>query len=338
MFEHGFPPEWSTIKKLIWLKGSGIVGAAGEVWKTVSGAIVYITDALASPLQKLEVTIASTTGVTGCNIWHTGTNICELSDTGICTKSFYNLSSGTITTGGTGASVSGTNPIAITNTTGWRGAVFFTKPLKNGQTCRVMYRIKGQVNADVKRTIYLVDKNNNIVSKVTTSSSVDSDESLVLRYWVTATADDQKVAFVVESKSTQTILIYDLAMNYPSTVDSYSAYTGTTYPISWQTEAGSITSGTIEIAEDGGVTLTSGGNTYQLASITPITTLVGENNIWADCGDVEVTYLSDGTSDDLNAAESMSLLMGGAYNRSPLGEGATDQEALNIIMGDDTER
>lgn len=67
-----------------------------------------------------------------------------------------------------------------------------------------------------------------------------------------------------------------------------------------------------------------------------ISTYQGENNFWADCGDVEVTYLSNGTSDDLNAAESMSLLMGGAYNRSPLGEGATDQEALNIVLGETT--
>ena len=57
MFKHGFPPEWSTLKKLIWLVGSGIAGAAAGIWKTVTGSLIHITDALASPMQKCEVTL-----------------------------------------------------------------------------------------------------------------------------------------------------------------------------------------------------------------------------------------------------------------------------------------
>ena len=56
MFEHGFPQEWSTLKKLIWLVGSGIAGAS-YIWKTVTGALIHITDALASPMQKCEVAL-----------------------------------------------------------------------------------------------------------------------------------------------------------------------------------------------------------------------------------------------------------------------------------------
>lgn len=56
MFKHGFPPEWSTFKKLIWLVGSGIAGAS-YIWKTVTGTLIHITDALASPMQKCEVTL-----------------------------------------------------------------------------------------------------------------------------------------------------------------------------------------------------------------------------------------------------------------------------------------
>ena len=55
MFNTGFPPEWSTLKKLVWLVGSGIAGAAAGVWKTVSGSLIHIADALASPMQKCEV-------------------------------------------------------------------------------------------------------------------------------------------------------------------------------------------------------------------------------------------------------------------------------------------
>ena len=57
MFKHGFPPEWSTFKKLIWLVGSGIAGAASGIWKTVTGTLIHITDALASPMQKCEVSL-----------------------------------------------------------------------------------------------------------------------------------------------------------------------------------------------------------------------------------------------------------------------------------------
>lgn len=57
MFKHGFPPEWSTLKKLIWLVGTGIAGAASGIWKTITGTLIHITDALASPMQKCEVTL-----------------------------------------------------------------------------------------------------------------------------------------------------------------------------------------------------------------------------------------------------------------------------------------
>ena len=56
MFKHGFPPEWSTFKKLIWLVGSGIAGAS-YIWKTVTGTLIHITDALASPMRKCEVAL-----------------------------------------------------------------------------------------------------------------------------------------------------------------------------------------------------------------------------------------------------------------------------------------
>lgn len=57
MFKHGFPPEWSTLKKLIWLVGSGIAGAASGIWKTVTGTLLHITDALPSPVKELSVAI-----------------------------------------------------------------------------------------------------------------------------------------------------------------------------------------------------------------------------------------------------------------------------------------
>ena len=97
MFKHGFPPEWSTLKKLIWLVGSGIAGAASGIWKTVTGALIHITDALSSPMQKCEVSlepiqsgsgdpsptnVRPITGWTGCEVNVSNENLFDKSKVG----------------------------------------------------------------------------------------------------------------------------------------------------------------------------------------------------------------------------------------------------------------
>ena len=53
MFKLLFPPYWTTVRKLIWLKATTL---AVEVWKTVSGAIVSFL-AVAAPLRSLTIAI-----------------------------------------------------------------------------------------------------------------------------------------------------------------------------------------------------------------------------------------------------------------------------------------
>lgn len=55
MFEHGFPPYWSTLKKLIWLVGSGIAG--GAKWITLTGSIVSFVAKKVASILGLTVTI-----------------------------------------------------------------------------------------------------------------------------------------------------------------------------------------------------------------------------------------------------------------------------------------
>lgn len=47
---------WSTLKKLIWLR-KGVMKAASWVWKTVTGSLLHITDALAGDVSALSVAI-----------------------------------------------------------------------------------------------------------------------------------------------------------------------------------------------------------------------------------------------------------------------------------------
>lgn len=83
----------------------------------------------------------------------------------------------------------------------------------------------------------------------------------------------------------------NIQLEINDTDSEYETYSAPTiYNVSWLSEAGSITDGTITIDYDGSVTLETGGQTYQLTSVSPIETLIGDNNIWADTGAVSVTY------------------------------------------------
>lgn len=142
-----------------------------------------------------------------------------------------------------------------------------------------------------------------------------------------------------------------------------------TIPISWQSSAGTVYGGTLDVTTgvltvnmaniasyDGetlpgewisdrdvyaaGTTPTTGAQvvyklatpqTYQLTP-TEVTTLLGQNNIWHDAnGETEVTYMADGRVNDEEAAN---ILLGGSYHRSPDDpDEATDEDALNILLG-----
>ena len=89
MFKHGFPPEWSTLKKLIWLVGSGIVGST-EKLATITGELVSFIANVIVPIKGLKVDIEpnqagsgdpspsnvrTVSGWTGCNVYKRSENI-----------------------------------------------------------------------------------------------------------------------------------------------------------------------------------------------------------------------------------------------------------------------
>lgn len=76
-----------------------------------------------------------------------------------------------------------------------------------------------------------------------------------------------------------------------SAVTGFEPYQGNTYDLTFPSGAGTVTAGTLDVTN--GV-LTVGGNTYPVMPLE-IDTLLGVNIIFADCGDVTVTYRADPT-------------------------------------------
>ena len=123
---------------------------------------------------------------------------------------------------------------------------------------------------------------------------------------------------------------YNIQVELGSTATPYTPYNGTVYPVSWQTEAGTVYGCTVDVvsgvltaypyyASYNGETLVApwvssmdeyiegrtpttgaqvvdlGGTptTYQLDPVQ-VACLLGQNNVWADCGDIEeVKYKAD---------------------------------------------
>lgn len=76
----------------------------------------------------------------------------------------------------------------------------------------------------------------------------DINQTFISRSYIhnnTATTPVNAYYFKFDNRSMATYNI-DISINYPSTDTSYHAYTGTTYPISWQTEAGTVYGGYVD--------------------------------------------------------------------------------------------
>ena len=148
------------------------------------------------------------------------------------TNSNYNLSVGTALNVGASSAVtiSGDNPMLITNTTNWRGVILFSNPLINGRTYRLHYKVSAPTSGNVKRTVYFVDNNNVILYKVGYSSAVDYYE---YNQDVTALFDGARLAFAIESSSAQTITLEDVCINLsdPAKNGTYEPYVKHTYTL-----------------------------------------------------------------------------------------------------------
>lgn len=270
-FDHGeTTPKTDPEAYANWFNAVQIPGPPPDPYpiKTVSGNPVIITDgADGVPVTALTVDIESQTGVTGARITRTGKNLCRLYSyqyTGDSMDVVYTNDSVTINgTPGSNFSVPTSDNVPQDG--------FFTLPA-----------------GTYKPSVTASDVGVEIVSYNPTAV-ISSGEAFTLAAETTVFARLHLRAGVTYDN-----LVVHIQVERGTSATEYEPYTGDIYAITFPAEAGAITSGTLDVVN--GV-LTTGGQDYDVTPID-VTTLLGNNTIWADTGAVTVSYHSDPRFDD----------------------------------------
>ena len=191
---------------------------------------------------------------------------------------------------------------------------------KNYIVCKpntTYYFIRGANNGNMR--VFFYDRNKVCLNPTVNGNNVSNS----------AVTTPDKCYYIRFFLSGQMKYQHDIAINYPSIDHDYHPYQGQTIPINWQTEAGTVYGGTLDVltgkltvypyyASYNGETLTgrwisdrdvyavgttptigaqvvnigAEGTEIQL-SPTEVKSLYGQNNIFADTGDTEVVYRAD---------------------------------------------
>ena len=327
-----FPSHWSTLKKLIWLKAAQ--GGSGGL-TTLTGSIVSFIASKAKAINKIEVEIDSQSGATGANIYNDpkyggfiqwnqlvkNGNFASTSDWGASTYGSLSANNGKLVLTITATSNRAWNVSQALATTAGH------KYLYSGYLQRDMVSADSG-SASTGYNFRLGDKTfhtytlNNVGDVAHIFEVVESDGRTNINIQKSTCKPTTNAIFTIWN-----IMLLDLTVmfgqgNEPTAdefkalfPDDYYAYNAgtqtnvsavtndnyTKVSISWSSQPGSITSGKLTISEDGSVSLASGGNTYNLTSVTPIDNLLGYNNIWADVGDIAVTIPSNIITNSVDA-------------------------------------
>lgn len=243
-----------------------LVKNASDVRKTeqtISGGVVSFTSDVQTRM-KIVVDIDST-GCTSCNVTITGKN--QYDSETVITEHAINAS----------------GVIVSINDGGYSPLI----PVEVGET--YTFSAYSGINSTWTRRLHFYDSDGNWVSQAGSTANVVPLNS---RYEITALVP-AGVAYVRFSYAYGTVgqrKDYNEQFEKAPTASDYEQYIGTTISVTFPNEAGIVTDGTLTIDYNGAVTLETGGQTYILTSISPIDTLIGDNNIWADSGTVSVTY------------------------------------------------
>lgn len=307
------PYHWSLMKKLIWLKKAI---SSGAIWKTVTGSLIHITDALASPVNALSVNIDQVqsgsgdpspdnvrpiSGWKGAKVNRTGKNLLRLVSTEMTSS-------------------------------GW-GRLF---PISIPQgDYRISTRNQfGATSDKLGCRVRLLDVDGTAVKTIAGGSSYAFGNT-GYSYGFSLTAEEAaavaKISFDFRAAGATFATLADalLMIEVGDEKTDYEPYTGSVIPVSFG-DAGTVYGGTLDVLSgvltveraniasyagetlpgewisdrdvySPGATPTTGAQvvyklaaplSYQLTA-QEVTTLPGENNIWADTGDTTVTYLAN---------------------------------------------
>lgn len=282
--------------------------------KTVSGALIHITDALAKPLKKLVVNLEPVqsgsgdpapdnvrpiTGWTGANVYRSG------ADTSNPTTIPYTFPTeagtvygGTLTINEDGSGEMMVDTLEVTFD-GSTNQLNVANVSYIGATTTRGYKIMGEGNQAINPSASTTMCNR---AKFGTGSGEQNEQVYFL-------SNNSSQIDIRVLNSLTGITSEDTTSTAKTKMNAYLAENPITVVYKKKTPA-----------------------TYALTSQQVLTLLQGENNIWSDAQSIEITYVASANSDDLNAADSLNLLLGNAYTRGDV----PDEEALQIILGETT--
>ena len=318
----GFPEHWTTLKKLMFAVGSGIAGGAQAVWKTVTGAFIHITDALASPMQKCEVTIEPVqsgsgdpsptnvrpiTGWTGCNVTHTGKNYSEPNPVSSRGLTLTKNADGSITIDGTATS---NGSVTITNK--------FVAPKSGSVICG------WNITGDTNKRLFLWDSTNgaDAISEIYTTKTGT----------VTAGNEYALALYVRKPEPFNNVTIRPFTYYE----DEY-----TIYPISWQTEAGTVYGGTLTVNEDGSCDLSAEWRKESYSSnLSPIASGQSSGFTWCTLEKVlsasRKAYAETPTAGDGNGILNIGVWQRGTAGQTPRAFVTSSLTSLQVVLISDT--
>lgn len=270
--------EINTIRNLA--TSANALALAAYPTPTVSGAVASIPDgADGLPVKSLVVDIASAAGVTGATIKRFGKNLLEP----FSGKNSYTRGTtveiqtdGTMRAQGTATAAGWLAPIKTVSLESCGFSVGDTLTISCGANAALVVRFMDSGGSRIRQT-----------ATATYGSPVTD----------TIPAGTVSFTYVYQFGSAQVAVgdVVDITtwfqIEHGSAFTGFEPYQSDAYEVAFPSGAGSVTAGTLDVT--GGV-LTVGGSTYDVTPLE-IDTLLGGNTIFADCGDVTVTYRADPT-------------------------------------------
>lgn len=257
MFNLWFP-QLSTVRKLILLKAAGVIG---EVWKTIIGAIVSFTTAIAAPVRSLVVAIEPVqsgsgdpapdnvrpiTGWTAANVVRTGANIWggeKMADDMVAAINNSNCQKGSDEFG---------DYVKLTAGSGINKKVF-QGPFKENTRYTVIFKArKSATNQSTNMIIAYTDGTSGYLNFPSPPAT-----GTVYTFALPSTAG-KTVAYISGVWSSGTCFFYyDGCGIFEGvlTTEDFEAYTGTTIPIAFPDSAGTVYGGTLDVT-NGALTVT----------------------------------------------------------------------------------